>query len=129
MGGCDDMLSSVFMRASHDNGATFDAERELSRADSCPCCQVTATTGDADDVYVASRVVTGDHIRTPMVSRSTDAGETFGERVKVSGKPWRIEGCPLKPTALAAEGDFVFTLVHNGAEEPPGPTPSSGETP
>jgi hypothetical protein len=112
-------LSSVYMRSSHDNGVTFEAERKLFPTDACPCCQVTVTTDD-NDVYLASRAVSGDNIRTPMVSVSRDAGATFSERVAVSGKPWQIEGCPLKPTAIVAEGQFVHTLVHNGAEEPPG---------
>ncbi len=116
----DDMLTSVYARFSHDNGKSFGPERRLYLTDACPCCQVTAAVGDDDEVFLASRVVSGDHVRTPMVSVSRDRGETFSERVAVSGPAWRIEGCPLKPTALAIDGANVYTLVHNGAAEPPG---------
>ena len=116
----DDMLSSVYLRASADDGENFGAERELFATDSCPCCQVTSTAGDDDEVFVASRLVSGDHIRMPAVARSADGGSTFGSRAAVAGPAWRIEGCPLKPTAMAASGDVLHTLVFNGAAEPAG---------
>jgi hypothetical protein len=39
-------------------------------------------------------------------------------RVEIGGAPWRIEGCPLKPTVVAAQDDRVLAAAHNGAEEP-----------
>ncbi|MDX1516508.1 MAG: hypothetical protein R3288_06695, partial [Woeseiaceae bacterium] len=115
-----DKLASVYLRASHDNGASFADEQRLYLADACPCCQVTTVTGNDDEVYVASRRVNADNIRMPVVSVSRDGGASFAARVAVSGKPWQLDGCPLKPTALAVDGDYFYTLVHNGAIEPAG---------
>lgn len=113
-------LSSTYLRASHDNGATFESERLLYQADACPCCQLTALADGSDRVVLGSRMVGEDNLRSPTVSISMDAGESFSARVAAQGTPWKMNGCPLKPTALAASGNFLHTLVHNGAEDPPG---------
>jgi len=115
-----DMLSSVYLRASHDNGATFEPERRVFLADACPCCQVTSVVDEKGGVYVSSRKVSGEHIRTPAISVSRDGGKTFSERAGTGGIPWQIDGCPLKATAMAARDEHVYALVHNGAEDPPG---------
>lgn len=113
-------LASIYIRASHDNGASFEPERRLYTADACPCCQLTAVAGAGGAVYLGSRGVTVDNVRMPMVAVSRDRGATFAERVSAGGTPWQLDGCPLKPTALAVAGNVVHTLVHNGAEQPPG---------
>lgn len=113
-------LSSIFMRASHDDGASFGPEQRLFTGDACPCCQLTATTGADGAVHLGSRRVSADNVRTPTVSVSHDAGRSFGPRVSAGGPPWQLDGCPLKPVALAVAGTSVYTLVHNGAEQPPG---------
>lgn len=115
-----DMLSSLYMRASHDHGQGFEAERELFATDSCPCCQITTTVDENGAVYVSSRQVSADKVRTPVVTVSRDGGATFGPRVSTGGAPWQLDGCPLKANALAAAGGHLYSLVHNGAEEPPG---------
>jgi len=112
-------LSSIFMRASHDDGATFGPEQRLFTGDACPCCQLTAATGPGGAVYLGSRTVSADNVRMPTVTVSRDAGEQFGPRVSAGGAPWKLDGCPLKPVALAVADDHVYTLVHNGAEQPP----------
>jgi hypothetical protein len=115
-----DMLSSVYLRLSHDNGATFEQERRLFPADTCPCCQVTSVVDESGGIYISSRIVSSEKIRTPTISVSRDGGKTFSERTGTGGTPWQLDGCPLKATAIAAQGEHVYTLVHNGAEEPPG---------
>ncbi|MGA0073317.1 MAG: sialidase family protein [Steroidobacteraceae bacterium] len=113
-------LSSTYMRASHDNGASFEMERMLYQADACPCCQLTALADSAGRVLLGSRMVGEENLRSPTVAVSTDRGASFGSRVAAEGTPWKLDGCPLKPTALAAQGNVLHTLVHNGAETPPG---------
>lgn len=116
----DDKLSSVYRRSSADAGDSWGEETRLFNADTCPCCQVTSTVAEGGDVYVSARTVSPDNVRTPTVSVSRDGGDTFSERSAVAGPPWQLDGCPLKPTALATDGDHLYTLVHNGATEPPG---------
>jgi hypothetical protein len=113
-------LSSIFARASHDDGATFAPERRLFTSDACPCCQLTAAPGADGAVYLGSRTVSPDNLRMPTVTVSRDRGEHFEPRVSTGGAPWTLEGCPLKPVAVAVSGEHVYTLVHNGAEQPPG---------
>ena len=113
-------VSKVFMTVSRDEGATWEAEREVFGAGACPCCQLTSTVGSHGELYVGGRVVHKDNQRDPMVSVSTDGGRTFSERVKVSGTPWVLEGCPLKPIALAAQDSHLYAAVFNGAVQPTG---------
>lgn len=115
-----DKLSSLFLRSSSDQGITWGEERALFSGDACPCCQVTSTISDEGTVYVSARTVSGENVRTPFVAASHDGGATFGPRVSTGGKPWQLDGCPLKPNALATSGQHVYSLVHNGAEDPPG---------
>ena len=113
-------VSKVYMAVSRDDGATWEDEREVYGAGACPCCQLTSTVSDQGALYVGGRLVHEDNQRDPVVGVSTDGGRTFSERVKVSGKPWVLEGCPLKPTVLAARDSSLYAAVFNGAVEPTG---------
>ena len=113
-------VSTIFMTASRDDGATWEVEREVFGAGACPCCQLTSTVGSQGELYVGSRVVNKDNQRDPMVSVSTDGARTFSERVKVSGTPWVLDGCPLKPIAIAAQDSQLYAAVFNGAVQPAG---------
>lgn len=110
----------MYSAVSTDDGATFSPDREAFPADICPCCQVSAVAVDRNTVFVGARQVYGDNLRDATVARSDDGGKTFGQRVRLGGKPWKINGCPLKPTAIAVDGNFVYAAAHNGAEEPAG---------
>ena len=112
--------SATFMSVSRDDGKTWEAEREVSGADACPCCQLTSTIGSSGELIVATRVVHEGNQREPMVSVSHDGTKTFSARVGVGGPAWVLDGCPLKPTALAASGKLLHTAVFNGAAQPTG---------
>jgi len=113
-------VSTVYLNVSRDDGASWEGEREVFGAGACPCCQLTSTVADDGKLYVGQRLVHADNQRDPVVSVSSDGGRSFSERVKVSGKPWVLEGCPLKPTALAADESHLYAAVFNGAVEPAG---------
>ncbi len=110
----------LYATLSRDDGATFAPDASAFPADICPCCQLTAVAVDSSLVYVGARQVSGDNLRDATVARSDDGGRTFGERVRMGGARWKINGCPLKPTALAVDGDYVYAASHNGAEQPAG---------
>lgn len=112
--------SATYLAVSRDDGKTWEAEREVFGADACPCCQLTSTIGDAGELFLAGRVVHAGNHREPMVSVSRDGAKTFSSRVGVGGPAWIIDGCPLKPTALAAAGTLLHTAVFNGAAKPTG---------
>ncbi|MFM7065960.1 MAG: redoxin domain-containing protein [Gammaproteobacteria bacterium] len=112
--------SSTYLRVSRDDGQTWEPEREAFGADACPCCQLTSTIGSAGELHVASRLVHEDNHREPTVTVSRDGARTFSPRVGVGGPAWVLDGCPLKPTAIAAAGALVHTAVFNGAVQPSG---------
>ena len=116
----ESMRAAIYYRRSADGGAYFEDEVRLQENDQCPCCQVSAVTDGPASLFVSARQITGDNIRTPTVMHSADHGESFGAPVETGGTPWRLEGCPLKLTAMATTPDTIHSLVHNGAEDPPG---------
>ena len=116
----ESMRAAIYYRRSADGGAHFEDEVRLQENDQCPCCQVSAVTDGPTSLFVSARQITGDNIRTPTVMHSADHGESFGAPVETGGTPWRLEGCPLKLTAMATTPDTIHSLVHNGAEDPPG---------
>ena len=116
----ESMRAALYYRRSDDGGARFEEEVRLQENDQCPCCQVSAVTSGPSSLFVSARQITGDNIRTPTVMLSGDNGASFGAPVETGGTPWRLEGCPLKLTAMATTPDTIHSLVHNGAEDPPG---------
>jgi hypothetical protein len=109
----------VFMAVSRDDGKSFGKDTELFPADVCPCCQLTAYVDGGQRLYVGSRQVDGKY-RDSTVAVSTDGGRTFSPRQRIVGKRWEIEGCPLKPTSIAARGREVYATYFTGAEDPAG---------
>ena len=116
----ESMRAALYYRRSDDGGARFEEEVRLEENDQCPCCQVSAVANGQLSLFVSARRITGDNIRTPTVMHSSDNGASFGAPAETGGAPWRLEGCPLKLTAMATTPDTIHSLVHNGAEDPPG---------
>lgn len=106
--------------ASHDDGKTFGAERQLIDTGVCPCCQVMAVANSRSEILLGSRQVDADNIRPATVTRLGRDDRAAAQRVSIGGAPWQIAGCPLKPTVMAVHGDHVFAAVHNGGEATPG---------
>jgi len=104
---------------STDDGATFNAERVvLADNDMCPCCQLTIEFG-GDTAYMGYRKIYGDG-RDSTVVRSTDGGRSFDSGGRLDLARWDINGCPLKPTELAIDGDRIYAATFTGGEDPAG---------
>lgn len=116
----EESTGALYSAVSRDGGTTFDADREIFAANVCPCCQLMATTSAGADVLVSMRDVSDDGYRQATVTRIGPDGKVTHDRVDVGTAPWQIEGCPLKPTAVAVKDDAVFTAVYSGGEEEPG---------
>lgn len=112
--------ASIYGTVSRDDGRTFTPDRVEAAGDVCPCCQLTLAFDGASRPWLGSRRVTPEGIRTSTVAHAEAGGGAFGTRVSTGGTPWKIDGCPLKPTVLAVRGDTVYTAAHNGAENPAG---------
>ncbi len=109
----------VFMAISRDDGRSFARDTEVFPADVCPCCQITAYVDDAQRLFVGSRQVDGKY-RDSTIAMSTDGGRSFAPRQRIVGKRWEIDGCPLKPTSVAARGKEIYAAYYTGAETPAG---------
>jgi hypothetical protein len=112
--------ASIYGVVSHDDGRTFTQDRVEAAGGVCPCCQLTLAFDSASRPVLGSRLVTPEGVRASTVARADGKDGAFGERVSTGGAPWKIDGCPLKPTVLAVRGDTIYTAVHNGAEQPAG---------
>lgn len=111
--------ANAHMAISRDDGRTFTTESAaIDSNDVCPCCQLTlAFTGD--DVLLGYRKLYADG-RDSTIARSSDGGATFSHQARVPLAPWDINGCPLKPTEMAVDGERVYTASYTGGEDPPG---------
>ena len=107
----------MYSAISNDDGVTFATDREAFPADICPCCQLSAVAIDREVVFVGARRVYGDNLRDATVARSDDGGRTFGERVRLGGTPWKINGCPHDGGTLVALGGGNFGAVWQRAGE------------
>jgi len=107
------------MAVSNDDGRSFGTDAELFPADVCPCCQLVAFVDDRDRLFVGSRQVEAGY-RDSAIAVSADGGRAFLPRNRLSPNRWKIEGCPLKPTAVAASGDQIWAAYCSGGEPEPG---------
>ncbi len=104
---------------STDDGKSFAPARVvLPDNDVCPCCQLTVAFGE-DSAYMGLRKIFDDG-RDSVVARSSDGGQTFSLSGRLDFDRWDIDGCPLKPTELAINGERVFAAAYTGGEEKPG---------
>jgi hypothetical protein len=108
----------VYAAMSHDDGENFSEEYLVLKGDACPCCQMTAAFSE-DSVLLGYRHIYADG-RDSAVARSENGGRTFEARARLPFKPWAIDACPLKPTALAVDGVHVYAAAYTGGEEPGG---------
>lgn len=116
----EESTGALYAAVSRDGGKTFGGDMEIFAANVCPCCQLMATASADADVLLALRDVTADNVRQATVTRIGPDGSVKSDRVDIGTTPWQIEGCPLKPTAVAARGEAVFAAVYSGGEESPG---------
>lgn len=108
----------VYASLSEDDGQTFKQESLVMQGDACPCCQMTAAfSGTA--VLVGYRHIYTDG-RDSTVARSDDGGKSFANRARLPFEPWAIDACPLKPTALAVDGELVYAAAYTAGEDPGG---------
>jgi len=108
----------VYASVSHDDGESFSEEFLVMKGDACPCCQMTTAFGE-DSVLLGYRHIYPD-ARDSAVAQSKNGGRSFETHARLPFKPWDIDACPLKPTALAVDGDLVYAAAYTAGEEPGG---------
>ena len=111
--------ADAYVAISRDDGLSFSTEiRALGGGDVCPCCQLTMAFGDNSTLMGYRRIYVDG--RDSAVALSTDGGENFGSIARLPFAPWQIDGCPLKPTAMAVDGDTVYAAAYTAGEDPAG---------
>jgi hypothetical protein len=111
---------SAYYTRSTDDGRTFTPEAAALPTDVCPCCQIMLAFDAASNVYVGARQVTGDGYRNSSIGRMPAGSGRVAQRARMATVPWKLEGCPLKPTVVAVDGSTVYAAAYHGGESPAG---------
>jgi len=114
-----DTAGAAWRAVSRDGGQTFATDQAVYANDVCPCCQLAAAKL-GDSVLLATRMTYPGGFRDSAVGSLSAASSRFGERVRVGEGRWKIEGCPLKRTAIAAAERNVYTAAYTGGRDPAG---------
>ncbi len=113
--------AAVWGAVSRDDGRSFGPDAPIIETDVCPCCQLTTAFSDeGDTVFLGLRQVTAESFRDNVLAASRDGGDSYATPVRLNEARWRLDGCPMKPTAIAVDGQQVYTAWYSGAESPPG---------
>ncbi len=122
---------AIFSATSRDRGETFAADRVVNSENVCPCCQLAAAAA-GNGVYLSSRQISAEGFRDSSVARSVDLGTRYAAPVRIGEGRWKIDGCPLKRTAVAVAGDNVYSAWFTAGQQPAGVffarSSDSGET-
>jgi hypothetical protein len=111
---------SAYYTRSTDDGRTFTPEAAALPTDVCPCCQIMLAFDATSNVYVGARQVTGDGHRNSSIGRMPAGRGKVTQRARMATVPWKLEGCPLKPTVVAVDGNKVYAAAYHGGESPAG---------
>ena len=114
-----DTAGAAWRSVSRDGGRTFTPDHAVYATEVCPCCQLAAAKS-GDDVLLASRMTYPGGFRDSAVGSLSAANDRFGARTRVGEGQWKIEGCPLKRTAIAAADRNVYTAAYTGGRDPAG---------
>ena len=132
------LADKLFTMVSRDGGATFSASAELDPAlNPCNCCTTSAAYGPDGRLALLYREETHNErdIHLVLWDQSREAKPS---RTRISGTPWKIEGCPMTyytiaPTATGyvaawpTKGQVFFArLDMDGAVLPPGEIKTPG---
>ncbi|MDJ0927966.1 MAG: sialidase family protein [Gammaproteobacteria bacterium] len=111
--------AAAHMAVSRDDGKTFSKEKAVIEGGAvCPCCQLTMAFA-GDQVLLGYRKIYGDG-RDSTIAMSANLGASFPAEVRLPMARWDINGCPLKTTEMAVDGERIFAAAYTGGEDPPG---------
>src|SRR5438876_2323800 len=126
------LSGKLFTMVSHDNGQTFGEYAEPNPAwDPCNCCTTAAAYGADGKLAVLYREETNNE-RDMFVVLSDQRGNNKPLRTRVSGTPWKLNGCPMTyftitrtdtgyVAAWPTKGQVYFARLDKaGAVLPPG---------
>lgn len=89
------LSGKLFTMESRDNGETFTASAEFNPAwNPCDCCTTAAVYGSNGKLALLYREET-DNARDMFVVLSDQRSASEPLRTRVSGTPWKLNGCPM----------------------------------
>jgi hypothetical protein len=111
--------ADVHVAVSTDDGETWTEERVAIATNAvCPCCQLTMTF-NGPEMLLGYRKIYADG-RDSTVARARNAASPISAEARLPFAAWDIDGCPLKPTEMAVDGDWVFAAAYTAGEAEPG---------
>lgn len=110
----------TFVAKSMDQGRSVGKNMKVDD-NTCVCCRTSIATSSDGIVYVAWRKIFEGNIRETVVSRSTNAGETFSPPAIVGHDRWVYPACPHRPASLGVDrqGRLYVVWYTEGADETP----------
>ena len=133
------LSGKLYTMVSHDNGQTFGQYAEPNPVwDPCDCCTTAAACADGRWA-VLYREETNNERDMFVVVWDQRAG-TKPSRTRISGTPWKLEGCPMTDFTISRAGTgfvaawptkgqvYFARLDKDGAVLPPGEIKTPGES-
>lgn len=114
-----DGAGALWRAVSQDGGATFGHDEPVYATNVCPCCQLSAATS-GERTFLGTRHTYEGGFRDSAIGSAPGPTAAFGPVVRVGEGQWKIDGCPLKRTAVAADGSNVYSVVYTAGREPGG---------
>jgi hypothetical protein len=108
------LAGKLYANVSHDNGKNFSDAVEIDpKFDPCDCCTTSSTYAADGRLAVLYREETQNERDMYLVL--WDQKRNAASRTRVSGTPWKIEGCPMSYYSILPRGDgFVAAWPTKG---------------
>ena len=97
--------SGVWMSRSQDAGKTWEPNRPIYAEPTCPCCRTSVAVAPDGTIYVAWRAILPGDVRDVVVTKSTDAGQTWAAPVRPRSDGWVYPGCPHAGPSLKVDAE------------------------
>lgn len=96
--------SATYVTRSADGGRTWAPNVRVELGEACPCCRTAIASGPDGATYLAWRTVLPGNVRDVVIARSTDAGLTWSEPLRVHADGWVFDGCPHAGPSVQVDG-------------------------
>lgn len=96
-------LSGSYVSRSTDGGRSWSPDLRITEDESCPCCRTAIASAPDGTVYIAWRTVMPGNIRDIVVARSTNAGASWSQPVRVHADDWEFDACPHAGPSLQVD--------------------------
>jgi hypothetical protein len=106
---------SALYFASTNGRNGFQKERMIAES-CCECCRTDLFMDTENNIHILYRAILNDSIRDMVHSVSTDQGNSFSERKKISDDRWVIRGCPHSGPAMTANKEGVQFAWFTGGQ-------------